>query len=96
MTILRKWRCLGTAGLGALLLAVTGCQTWIGGMTLPSGNYLDGHSPQYIPDSPPFPLTNELADQEATYAARPGLPAPLGVPAGPVAPPPPAARPPVP
>jgi hypothetical protein len=88
MTILRRWRCLGTAALGGALIALTGCQTWLGGLTLPTGHYLDGHAPQYIPDSPAFPLTNELADQEATYAARPGLAAPLPVPGGPVGAPP--------
>ncbi len=42
----------------------TGCQTWIGGMTLPSGHYLEGHNPQYFPEEPQFPLQRELAYQE--------------------------------
>jgi hypothetical protein len=37
------------------LFAFVGCQTWTGGMTLPSPRYLQ-HTPQYIPSSPPFPL----------------------------------------
>lgn len=62
----RPGRCL--AGLGLTLLALSGCQTWQAGMTLPSGRYLE-HPPQYIPPSPPFPLPRELASQEAAAAA---------------------------
>jgi hypothetical protein len=99
MNTTRRWRCLTTAGLGLTLAALAGCQTWVpaAGLTLPSGRYLE-HPPQYIPPSPPFPLTRELATQEiinaraaAGAAAGPAgvLPAPvpggagLG-PAGPV------------
>lgn len=84
---------LRSAGLGLALLALSGCQTWVAGMTLPSGRYLQ-HPPQYIPPSPPFPLSRELASQEAAAAAAlPGgavgaLPQPLP-PAGPAAPAPP-------
>ncbi|HSQ58623.1 MAG TPA: hypothetical protein VLM40_23080 [Gemmata sp.] len=46
------------------LAAMTGCQTWFGGMTLPTGRYLEGHYPQYFPADPPFPLPRELASQE--------------------------------
>jgi hypothetical protein len=42
-------------------------------MTLPSPHYLD-HPPQFIPESPPFPLTKELGRQEQTDLA----PAPSG------------------
>lgn len=76
----RSGLCL--AGLFGSLLALSGCQTWTSGMTLPSGHYLQ-HPPQYIPPSPPFPLPRELASQEAAAAAAvPGagggaLPAPL-------------------
>lgn len=73
-----RWRPLGAAGLGAVLAASAGCQTWVGGMTLPSGHYLQ-HQPQYFPPSPPFPLPRELASQEAAAAA--GIPAPAAVPA---------------
>ena len=63
----------GRLGLACLLAAATGCQTWVAGMTLPSAHYLE-HPPQYIPPSPSFPLTRELASQEATAVApAPGL-----------------------
>jgi hypothetical protein len=41
----------------------------VGGMTLPSAMYLE-HPPQYIPPSPPFAHSRELAQQEE-IAARP-------------------------
>jgi hypothetical protein len=71
-------------GLALALPTLSGCQTWMAGMTLPSGKYLM-HPPQYIPQSPPFPLPRELASQEAVAAAP--LP---GAPAGPLPPPVPA------
>jgi hypothetical protein len=81
MKTIRRWpgRCL--AGLSLALLALSGCQTWQAGMTLPSGRYLQ-HPPQYIPLSPPFPLPRELASQEAVQAAALGVggPAPLPAP----------------
>lgn len=52
---------LGAVGLFASLL--TGCQTWMGGMTLPSGHYLEHHPPQYFPEEPQFPLPKELTYQ---------------------------------
>jgi hypothetical protein len=55
------------AGLGLAVASLSGCQTWTRGMTLPSGRYLQ-HPPQYIPPSPPFPLSRELAAQEAATA----------------------------
>lgn len=55
--------------VGAGLAASTGCQTQMAGMTLPSPHYLE-HPPQYVPPSPPFPLTRELAQQEE-IASRP-------------------------
>jgi hypothetical protein len=48
------------------LVGLTGCQTWgpsFGGMTLPSGRYLE-HYPQYFPPDPQHPLPRELASQE--------------------------------
>jgi hypothetical protein len=70
----RTLACLAGAGLGFGTLS--GCQTWVAGMTLPSPRYLQ-HPPQYFPPSPPYPLPRELASQEATYAApAPGVPAP--------------------
>lgn len=71
----RRWRGLGVAGLGLALAALSGCQTWVAGMTLPSGHYLE-HPPQFIPESPAFPLPRELSRQEETAVAPPV--APLG------------------
>jgi hypothetical protein len=51
------------------LVGSTGCQTQMAGMTLPSPHYLE-HPPQYVPPSPPFPLSRELAQQEE-IASRP-------------------------
>jgi hypothetical protein len=97
----RRWRGLGVAGLGLALAALSGCQTWVAGMTLPSGRYLQ-HPPQYFPPSPAYPLTRELASQDAAWSAPgpPGfagpLPPPVAVPGGPAGPaplPPPALQP---
>lgn len=68
MKMKRGWRFLGPASLALGLATVTGCQTWVAGMTLPSGHYLE-HPPQYFPPSPAFPLTRELATQEGIQAA---------------------------
>ena len=87
MKTMRGWRLMGSLGLGMALATVTGCQTWTGGMTLPSGHYLD-HPPQYITPSPTFPLQRELATQEAQTAGEgEALGGPAVLPA-PVAPPP--------
>ena len=67
------------AGLGLTLLALSGCQTWTAGMTLPSGRYLE-HPPQYFPPSPPFPLPRELASQQAVEAVALGGPGPAPLP----------------
>ncbi len=78
----RGWRRLWMVSLGLALTAGSGCQTWVPGaaLTLPSPHYLE-HPPQYIPPSPPFPLSRELASQEATWAqGPPGGPAPLPAP----------------
>jgi hypothetical protein len=37
---------------------LSGCQTYTGGMTLPSPHYLN-HYPTYFPPDPPFPLQRE-------------------------------------
>ncbi len=74
-------------GLILALAAMTGCQTWTSGMTLPSPHYLQ-HPPQFFGPGPAYPLTHELAHMEE--GAGPGQPvpgpAPLPppVPAGPV------------
>jgi hypothetical protein len=66
MQTIRRARLLGLATFGLSVGMLTGCQTWMGGMTLPSAHYLEGHWPQYFPDEPDFPLTRELAYQEET------------------------------
>jgi hypothetical protein len=96
-------RILGLIGIGVGLAALTGCQTNVAGMTLPSGWYLQ-HPPQYFPPSPPFPLQRELAAMEAQTSPVPGVPGQAPVPAaapvvppaqpGPAAAPPPGAIPP--
>lgn len=54
------------AALGTGVVVAAGCQTppaGFGGMTLPSGRYLQ-HPPQYFPPDPVFPLQNELNSQQ--------------------------------
>jgi hypothetical protein len=60
----RHW--LGMCGIGLALATLTGCQTWVteAGVTLPSPYYLE-HPAQYVPPSPPFPLSRELTSMEA-------------------------------
>src|SRR6266545_1090350 len=90
----RRWLASVAAFLSLALTCSTGCQTWYGGMTLPSGRYLDGHFPQYFQPDPAFPLPRELASQEdpegaarraggiggigGVAPAAPGAPVPLG------------------
>jgi hypothetical protein len=81
----KRWLGRALAGLGLCLVTLSGCQTWVAGMTLPSGRYLE-HPPQYFPPSPPFPLPRELAQQERAAAAVPEgavVPLPEAVPAVP-------------
>lgn len=63
MQTTRHMRVIGATALGLALTVLAGCQTWMGGMTLPSGHYLE-HLPQYFPQEPDFPLPKELAYQE--------------------------------
>jgi hypothetical protein len=81
----RRWPGLVLAGAGLALTALSGCQTWMAGMTLPSPRYLQ-HPPQYFAPSPPYPLPRELAAQER-IAADAAL-AEAGVGAGAAVPPP--------
>jgi hypothetical protein len=90
MKTMRRWQCLGLAGIGLALVTSTGCQTNVAGMTLPSGHYLQ-HPPQYFAPSPAFPLQRELASMEA--AAGPGAVAAGAAPLPPPAPVAPAAVP---
>ena len=84
----RRRYCLGTV-VGLSLTALAGCQTWVteAGVTLPSGRYLE-HPAQYVPASPPFPLSRELTSMEAGGAVA-GAAAGAGGPAIAPAPPPP-------
>jgi hypothetical protein len=93
------WQALGAIGIGVALVSMSGCQTNVAGMTLPSGHYLQ-HPPQYFPPSPPFPLPRELAQQQGVAAgAAPvapavgPLPAPVVPPPGPAIAPPPVPQP---
>lgn len=90
----RMW--LRKAGLGLAMVTLGGCQTWMAGMTLPSGRYLQ-HPPQYFPPSPVFPLQRELSRQEEIALQGSGGPGAQGAlvppPPAPVVPPPAAALP---
>ena len=97
MQTIRRAKLLGLATVSLSVGMLTGCQTWMGGMTLPSPHYLEHHNPQYFPAEPQFPLPRELAYQEETAgllqpkdrAAPVGAaPVPAVVPAGPIGPPP--------
>ncbi len=79
---------IGLAFASLIIIANSGCQTHIAGMTLPSGHYLE-HPPQYTPPSPFFPLSKELASMETnasnnqTAGSSPAsLPTPLPGPGG--------------
>jgi hypothetical protein len=80
----RAWVACIAAAMG---LSATGCQTYFGGMTLPSPRYLE-HQPQYFPADPTFPLPRELATQTDPAGAAGGLIGPAGAalvpPPGPV------------
>lgn len=59
-----------------------GCQTYFGGMTLPSPHYLK-HPPQYFVPDPPFPLQRELdsmTDPEGAARRSGGVAAPVAAP----------------
>jgi hypothetical protein len=90
----RRWLASVASFLGLALACSSGCQTVMGGMTLPSPRYLE-HFPQYFAADPAFPLPRELASQEdpegaARRAGGPALAAPIA-PGAPIpAPPPPA------
>ena len=83
----RRWLARAAACLGLGLTGLSGCQTWAGGMTLPSGRYLQ-HYPQYLSPDPSFPLPREQASQEDPDGAarRGGAPGVGAGPAGPIAP----------
>ncbi len=64
----RTW--LATAA-GVGLAVLSGCQTYNpeANLTLPTPHYL-AHVPQYMPPSPPYPLSKELKSQEDENARR--------------------------
>ena len=74
-------------GISLALAGLAGCQTQYGGMTVPTGHYLE-HPPSYAPyESPPYPFARELSTQQAQNAAAeaaagPGAGLPARVPAG--------------
>lgn len=85
----RQWLARLMAGLGITLTGLCGCQTYYGGMTLPSPRYLE-HTPQYFAPDPNHPLPREMASMEDPDGAarRAGLGgagvAPLAPPGAPV------------
>src|SRR5215470_5067738 len=82
----RKWLAGVVMLLAFVLTSSTGCQTWFGGMTLPSPRYLE-HYPQYFAPDPTFPLPRELNSQEDPEGAARRNPGGFGpAPAGPGAP----------
>jgi hypothetical protein len=81
----RKWLTSVAAFLCVALTSTTGCQTWYGGMTLPSPRYLE-HYPQFFAPDPVFPLPRELASQEDPEGAARRVGGPALGPAAPVGP----------
>ena len=86
---LRNWAGLVLAGTLGL---ATGCQTYLGGMTLPSNDYLRDN-PDYIQPQPNFKLPREAAAQQAAArnlvgpgVAVPGANQPGNLPVAPIAP----------
>lgn len=75
----RGWQIGLLTGVALAVPLLSGCQTNVAGMTLPSGYYLE-HPPQYFPPSPSFPFARELASQEAQFnesnQGEPGLAGP--------------------
>src|SRR5207244_3274436 len=86
MKTMRRTYGLGSIGFGLLLATLSGCQTQVAGMTLPSGHYLK-HPPQYFAPDPDFPLQRELAAMQEQAAGLPAAGA-AALPPGPVVPPP--------
>jgi hypothetical protein len=54
-------------GLGCLMISGLGCQTWVGGMTLPSPDYLRD-KPDYIQPAPVYKHSRELASMQRAMA----------------------------
>lgn len=81
--VMRSYRPLALAAFAAITLS--GCQTYFGGMTLPSPHYLK-HSPQYFPPDPTFPLQRE-ADSMTAPEATARTSGAVGAPVTPAVPP---------
>ncbi len=60
-------RTVVTLSFVGCLLGGIGCQTWVGGMTLPSPDYLKD-KPDYIQPAPLYKHTNELASMQKAMA----------------------------
>ena len=66
----RLGRHIAVAGVAALLPpAIVGCQTSVGGQTLPSPHYLNDDV-QYFPSGPEFLLSNQVRAIEQYKAER--------------------------
>ena len=63
----QRWMSAVLCGMGLVALGMTGCQSSIGGQTLPSPYYLYDDV-QYFAPGPEFKLTNEAAAQKAYRA----------------------------
>ena len=87
MGISKRLLLRGLAGTTLSLVVLSGCQTYTGGMTLPSPHYLK-HYPQYFAPDPTFPLQRErdsMLDPTGEIrrgAAQGALPGALPVPGG--------------
>lgn len=74
MGISKRLLLRGLAGTTLSLIVLSGCQTYTGGMTLPSPHYLK-HYPQYFAPDPAFPLQRERDSQlDPTGEIRRGAP----------------------
>ena len=56
---IKIWSRTALFACGLLALASTGCQTTVGGQTLPSGYYLEDDV-QFFPAGPEFKLSNQV------------------------------------
>jgi hypothetical protein len=63
----QSWFKATICAMGLAALSVTGCQTSVGGQTLPSPYYL-GDDVQYFAPGPEFKLSREAAAQKAFKA----------------------------
>ena len=74
MGISKRLLLRGLLGSAMSLAVLGGCQTYTGGMTLPSPHYLK-HYPQYFAPDPAFPLQRERDSQlDPTGEIRRGAP----------------------